>query len=105
MAVAMNQDRRWLALEFQIPASRVLFFDNKFFKQERCPGHLGGGGALHQVRILVAERQNAARFTSDDRGAVLHECVELPNIEIRIFPRLFGQAFRNHRPAAASPFD
>src|SRR5437667_9226201 len=103
MTMPVNQRFRPLALELQFPPAGLFFLNDEFFKQERRPGYICHMVTLHEVRVFISESENAARLAAHDRVAVLHESMELPDIEIRILSRGFRESLRNHRPAAAPP--
>src|SRR6202521_1111231 len=90
-----------LPFEFQLPTPGLLLFNNEFFEKERCFTDICGVVTFNEVRILVTEREDATRLTSNNGVAALDERMELANVEIRVRARGFREAFRDHRAPAA----
>src|SRR5262245_43408863 len=100
--MTMNQRLGVLSPELKIPTSGLLFFNDEFFEEKRRFGHVRCVGIPDEVRILVPERQDTAWLAADDGIAAVNERVELADVEVCILPGRLSEAFRNHRPAAAS---
>ena len=95
LLVTMAMDQRlWsLSLEFQLPASGLLFLHDEFFQQEMRLGDIVHCMAFQQIRIFVAKCQDAAWLAANDRVIPLDVRLKLSDIESRILAGLFRQAF------------
>src|SRR5687768_7163028 len=98
MAVTVNQGLCVLPIELKFPSAGGFFLDDEFFEKKGRLRNIDCVRTINQVRILVPERQDATRFTTDNRIAVFNECMKLTDIEGRVLSGLLGKALRNHRP-------